>query len=216
MCGRFELLTREEIEQVLASIETRREIDLHLEREARQQARPGNTISLIAPTLDNRLLEITQATWGFEVDWGKGLVFNTRIESAIGASPTWSKAVKTGRCLIPAAAFFEPHASETIPSARTGRPVKRPYRFSDPNDMPLLLASVKDGDRCSIVTCEPNRHVAPIHPRMPLILRFEEVPTWLSPDWPTLVNRNAVKLIVEPEQISQPEPPAPSNQLSLF
>lgn len=215
MCGRFELLTREEIEQVLDAIESRRKNDLRLKRKTRQQARPGSSISLITPTIDPSLLEVTHATWGFKVDWDKGLVFNTRVESAIKASPMWSKAIESGRCLIPAVAFFESHATETIASARTGCTMKRPYRFSDPNGTPLLLAGVKEGERCSIVTCEPNNHVAPIHPRMPLVLRFEEVPTWLSPDWPTLVDRGSIELAVQPEQLAESESPSSAEQLSL-
>ena len=165
----------------------------------RGEAFPGSRIALIAPTSQKLELELAHATWGFEVEWSKRPIFNTRIESAIEGSAMWRDAIQTGRCLVPAAAFFEPHATETIRSPKSGRTIKRAYRFADPDGLPLLLAGVRAEDRCSIVTCEPNRWVSPIHPRMPLILRFEEVGTWLEGDWPSLADRASIELAVQPE-----------------
>jgi len=48
---------------------------------------------------------------------------------------------------------------------------------------------------------------------MPLILRFEEVGMWLSPQWPDLADRRDVELSVQPEPLEAPEQP---EQLSLF
>ena len=131
----------------------------------------------------------------------------------VEGSPLWREATEHGRCIIPAASFFEPHATETVPSPRTGRPMKRPYQFANPDGSPLLLAGIQENGHCSVVTCEPNRWVSSIHNRMPLALRFEEVGTWLSPDWATLANRLDYELSARPEHID----PRPSpDQLSLF
>ena len=75
------------------------------------------------------------------------------------------------------------------------------------------MAGVQADGHCSVVTCEPNRWVSPIHNRMPLVLRFAEVGTWLSPDWPSLTARPDYELHVAPEQ---PEAPSQPDQLSLF
>ena len=161
-------------------------------------------------------LVISESTWGFEAEWSGKPVFNTRIESALSASAMWRGPIQNGRCIIPAAAFYEPHASETVRNPRTGRAMRRQYRFALPDGEPLLLAGVQAGGRCSVVTCRPNRWVAPIHDRMPLTLRFEEVATWLSPDWPALANRadrTGLRLVIDPEQPSSPDQPA---QLTLF
>lgn len=224
MCARFELLTFEELEEVLDAVEARRKARLRLIREQirqRQQAFPGSAVPLLAPGDDGKLA-VAEATWGFEADWSKGPVFNTRIESMLSGSMMWRAATENGRCVVPAATFFESHETETEPSPRTGRPVKRAYQFADPAGEPLLLAGVQAEGRCSVVTCEPNRWVAPVHSRMPLVLRFEEVAAWLSPDWPALADRSAIELATQPEHpdrpdqpehLARPERPA---QLSLF
>lgn len=219
MCGRFTMLSYEEVASVIEAVEQRltpagqiasRDTDSQIVQ--RPQAFPGSEISLIAPNANGEL-EAAQSIWGFNPEWSKRTVFNTRIESALNKSPMWREAVENGRCIIPVASFFEPHATETAPSPRTGRPMKRPYEFADPNDKPLLLAGLRNDGRCSIVTCEPNRWVAPVHNRMPLVMRFQEALTWLSPEWPLLADRTAIELLVQPEQLQQPEP---SDQLSLF
>lgn len=213
MCGRFTVLTYEEVAAVAEAVEQRLTLKALEERdEARACAFPGSSVALLAPNADGAL-EVGQATWGFEVPWSKRLVFNTRIESALDGSAMWRDAVQNGRCIVPVGSFFEPHATETIPSPHTGRAMKRPYEFADPTGAPLLLAGVFADDRCSIVTCEPNRWVSSIHDRMPLVMRFQEATTWLSPDWAALADRSALELKVQPEQLQTGDS---SEQLSLF
>ncbi len=213
MCGRFEILTYEEVASVVAAVEERATSSRISAAGPRAQARPGSSILLFGHGVENEALEISEATWGFDPEWSSRPVFNTRVESMIEQSPMWRSATEQGRCVIPAASFFEPHATETVPSPRTGRPMKRPFQFANPDKSPLLMAGVKEGGRCSVVTCEPNRWVSPIHNRMPLLLRFEEVSTWLSPDWPSLAARADFELRVTPEQLSAPQNP---DQLTLF
>ncbi|MBQ9041739.1 MAG: SOS response-associated peptidase family protein [Eggerthellaceae bacterium] len=213
MCGRFEILTYEEVAAVVAAVEGHAAVG-SLPDEPRAHARPGSSILLFGRRADDgEGLEIAESTWGFTPEWGTKPVFNTRIESALSGSGMWRGPIQDGRCVIPAAAFYEPHAAETVRSPKTGRPMKRQYRFAMPDAQPLLLAGVQADGRCSVVTCEPNRWVSPIHDRMPLALRFEEVATWLSPDWPALANRTDLSLEVTPEQPSNASEP---DQLTLF
>ena len=212
MCGRFEILTVEEVADAIAAVEEMRASRLKTIAN-RAQARPGSNVLLFGQNGEGTQLEIDEATWGFDPEWSTKPVFNTRIESMASGSAMWRDVAENGRCIIPAASFYEPHATETVPSPRTGKPIKRPYQFSNVDGSPLLLAGVRDGGRCSIVTCEPNRWVSPIHNRMPLALRFEEVGAWLSPNWLTLADRTNYELNAAPELLS--EPPQ-SDQLSLF
>ena len=215
MCGRFTVLTYEEVAAVADAVERRLSpVRLTPLSKPRDQAFPGSIISLISPS-ETGTLEISNAVWGFQTEWSKRPIFNTRIESATGDTAMWREVVEQGRCIVPVATFFEPHAHETLPSPRTGKPMKKPYEFADPAGAPLLLAGVQTRGRCSIVTCEPNRWVTPIHNRMPLIMRFQEAETWLSPDWRALANRGdfaPFELHVQPEQLQPPQ----SDQLSLF
>ena len=210
MCGRFTYLTYDELADVVEAVEQRKNMRLQRGIE-RGEARPGSSIHALVPHAAQ--LEIAPLTWGFRLSDDKKLVFNTRIESALGGSPLWAKAIQKGRCILPAASFFEPHMSETVRSPRTGRLIKRQYEFADAHGAPLLLASVHDNGRLSVVTTEPNASVSRVHGRMPLLLRFEEAPVWLEGDFASLADRTGFELAVQPEDRGD-EPN--DSQLSLF
>lgn len=212
MCGRFEYFSYDEVVAIAAAVEGRADVPLcGDEGEPRGQARPGSSVLLFGRNAELGELEIDRALWGFTPEYAKRTVFNTRIESALAGSPMWKGPIQDGRCVIPAVAFYEPHAIETVTSPKTGRPMKRQYRFASPDDQPLLLAGVQQDGRCSVVTTQPNRWVAPVHDRMPLILRFEEVLMWLSSDWADLADRSHEELAVAPEDAF-----VQVEQLSLF
>ena len=239
MCGRITLLTFEELRDVASAVELGDGNQLPLiglEDDAlcqRAQARPGGVVQALAAgtgkpggpssppatergyqaaKCDSPALGILDLTWGFPIDGGKKTAFNTRIESALAGSRMWAAPLRDGRCILPVASFFEPHATETSTSPRTGKPIKRQYEFCDEDGMPLLLASVHDGERLSVVTTEPNEIMAPIHPRMPLVLRFEEVGAWLYGEYASLADRADIVLAAQPETPAAP----PTAQLSLF
>ena len=112
--------------------------------------------------------------WGVEVPWKRGLVFNARIESALGGSGLWHKAMEQARCIVPVRAFYETRNVDT-PSGR--RPQ---YRFSARGSEALLLAGLRLGDRFVLVTCEPDAVVGAVHTRMPLSLTAPEALVWLN------------------------------------
>ena len=223
MCGRFVTLTYEEVAEVVAAVERGDGLASLARREGRAQAYPGSAVDAVSKVANaaNRV-QASRFTWGFTPSWSKKTIFNTRLESALSGSGMWTDMVNGGRCIVPAAAFFEPHVTETVRSPRTGRPMKRAYTFAQPDGTPLLLAGLHDGERCSIVTTEPNSWVSPVHNRMPLVLRFQEVPLWLEGgmhDLAQLADRAALELTVAPEALPESAtPPAveDSNQLSLF
>ena len=198
----FRSLTYDEMRSVVEAVETRSLPDLHVSAVAggmpgRAQARPGSVVEAIAPHVNG--LKIAPFTWGFPIQGGKKLVFNTRLESALSGTGMWAPAIRGSRCLLPVASFFEPHMAETATSSRTGKPIKRQYEFAATGGAPLLLAAVSSSDRLSVVTTEPNAAVAPIHPRMPLVLRFEEVPVWLEGDYASLADRTGLAFEIAPE-----------------
>lgn len=49
-----------------------------------------------------------------------------------------------------------------------------------------------------MVTTEANEDMTPIHHRMPLVVRQEELPLWLGPGYQELADRSSIKLEVEP------------------
>ena len=183
--------------------------------------------------------------WGIDVSWKKGLVFNTRIESALAGRAMWRDALDHGRCLVPVRAFFETRsvepptaellidasgasASEGSSSAaaasdKAARRRRPQFRFAGPGDGALLLAGLRMGDRFTIVTTEPNDVVAPVHHRMPLVLNPVEALTWLN-GTPGELAKLADRARVALERAEAPEPGRASgpgggphpDQLSLF
>lgn len=105
-----------------------------------------------------------------------------------------TKAIRDGRRLVPVRAFYEPRRTETAPSERAGRPVRRQYHFCLPGARTFLLAAVRLDGRLSIVTTEPNASVAPVHDRMPLMFGPGESGVWLGKDFATLVDRGSIRL----------------------
>lgn len=170
----------------------------------RAQAYPNSIAPLIVPTFDTaqdqrRLtpgsLQARDLAWGFEESWKPGVVFNTRIESAL--KPTWRESMEHRRCAIPVSAFFETHRDETFESPKTGKQIKRQYEFRVPGEDVILIGCIWKGDRFSMVTTEANADMQPIHHRMPLIVRKAELPIWLGSDYASLADRSSIRLEAE-------------------
>lgn len=109
----------------------------------RAQAVPGDGVLVLlgepAGPSSSMGLRPVEMTWGYAAPWkqgGAGLVYNARIESALGKPEgMWGESVRRRRCIVPTWGFFEYHDKERVPSPKTGRPVKRPYLFgSVPRD----------------------------------------------------------------------------------
>ena len=224
MCGRITVITQQELQEIIADLQAGKHAgrlgNASESGSTRAQARPGSPVNAI--TSDKGVLSSNVLNWGFKPSWSNKLVFNTRIESALKGG-MWRDAIREGRCILPAATFFETHQSETIASPRTGRPIKRPYEFALPNAEPLLLASICEQGQLSVVTTQPNAAVAPIHPRMPLVLRFEEVPLWMEgelDDIAQLALRDDIDLTCTaeplPSRMNKKAEDGGSSQLSLF
>ncbi len=62
----------------------------------------------------------------------------------------------------------------------------------------FLLAGIAQEGRFSIVTTAPNRWVAPVHNRMPLVLGPGESRVWLEGDFGALADRGTVELEAKP------------------
>lgn len=205
MCMRMCALTRDEAQGVL---DARLQKGSHALSEVEdfadvQDAYPGSTVAAYLPAADGKLVTMS-LTWGFPLKDRPHAVFNTRLETALrqareGAG-MWSSAILTGRCLVPVRAFYETHGTERVKSERTGKMVRRQYRFRLPGARAFLLAGIYEDGCLSIITVEPNASVAPVHNRMPLVLGPGESSIWLSPDFASLADRGGVDLQAEPER----------------
>ena len=206
MCVRISPLTEDEAQPVLAArgIGGGHAIRYIEAPDPTRDARPGARVPVYVPSKTGAL-EVAMLEWGFPLDGRPHAVFNTRIETALdqlrlGRRGMWAKAIRDGRCLVPVRAFYESHRTETVPSDRTGRPVRRQYRFRLPGARAFLLAAVQLDGRFSVVTTEPNASVAPVHDRMPLVLGPGESGVWLGEDFAKLSSRDQVRLLANPER----------------
>jgi putative SOS response-associated peptidase YedK len=125
------------------------------------------------------------ARWGLVPRWVKDprefpLLVNARAES-MADKPAFRDALKHGRCIIPASGYYEWH---TNPDK-----TKQPYYITMADGAPMALAGLYatwEGpqgevvDSMATITVATNQQLAPIHDRMPAILRGDEIDRWLD------------------------------------
>lgn len=121
--------------------------------------------------------------WGLVPHWAKGEEFglkliNVRSESAM-EKPMFKPLLNRQRCLVPATGFYEWQKQATR---------KRPYHIRIKDQEYFAMAGIfdtwsKEGKELvtfSILTTAANEAIAPIHDRMPVILRREKEGEWAS------------------------------------
>ncbi len=146
---------------------------------------PGGPIAIVR--IDKGQRHFALVRWGFIPSWvkevkpGKPLI-NARGETVAG-KPSFRNAMKRRRCLIPADGFYEWKGD--IPGK------KQPYFIHRPDDGLFAFAGLwehwmgADGSEIEtgvIITTEPNRTVAQIHNRMPVVVEPWDYETWLTGD----------------------------------
>ncbi|MCZ6603891.1 MAG: SOS response-associated peptidase, partial [Alphaproteobacteria bacterium] len=134
--------------------------------------------------------EAAQLRWGLVPSWAKdpqigNRMINARAET-VREKPSFRSAFKGRRCLIAADGFYEWQKQK--PGTKGG---KQPYWITLADRGPFAFAGLwehwTDGqgsklETCTIVTCPANDLVAPIHPRMPVILGPQDHAQWLDPE----------------------------------
>lgn len=149
---------------------------------------PGSMMPVVIhDAAERRIRTVELMRWGLVPFWAKDpaigyKMINTRAESAFD-KPAWRGPIKYRRCLVPAHGFYE--------WRRTDSRTKQPF-YIRPKDQGLFaFAGVYDtwtdkvtGSELwtfSICTTAPNKEMAAIHDRMPVILSPDEEAAWLDP-----------------------------------
>jgi len=125
-------------------------------------------------------------TWGLVPSWAKDPSIGSRMINArsetLAEKPSFRTAYKRRRCLILADGFYEW-------TQNPGEKAKTPMLIRMKDGKPFAFAGLwedwqsPDGSQIlstTIITTQPNRLLAPIHNRMPVILPAEAYPDWLA------------------------------------
>jgi putative SOS response-associated peptidase YedK len=180
MCGRVTIQTPA---QALA-----REFALTGIRAALERPRYNLAPTQLMPVVINdgaRMLDAFR--WGLIPSWAKDASIGNKLINARGETvaekPSFRSALKRRRCLVLVDGWFEWKQS-TKP--------KTPYLFRRKDGRPLAFAGLWEewsapdtGEvlrTCTLITTGPNRLMAPIHDRMPVILPPEARELWLRPE----------------------------------
>ena len=176
MCGRYSLLCTDDLGNRF------RVYDPSLGRRSRFNVAPSQTMPVI---VRRERAELVPMAWGLVSQWAKdpGAVrrpINARAET-LAEQPMFRGPLGDNRCLVPASGFYE--------WRRDSRGRKTPYYFRLKDANLFAFAGLYDVRRdaggaplatYAIITTAANGTVAPIHDRMPVILRREDEERWLG------------------------------------
>ncbi len=213
MCGRFVAAT-----PPAALAETFQVDEVKLPEDGTESnfnVAPTDDVIAVAVSKDGQR-QLGSFHWGLVPSWAKDIsvgnrMINLRADTVKG-KPTFRKNLAKRRCIIPVDGFYE------WKDMGKGRK-KQPFFIRARDGTALALAGLweawRDKDApeddpdawlrtCTIVTTEPNKLLAPIHNRMPVVLPPEAWDTWLDRD-----NTDA-------DELGALLKPAPDDLLELF
>jgi len=183
MCGRFVSSTPPD--QLAAHFHA--QLDAEVLLEPSYNVTPTNDVWAVLD--DGSVRRLEPLHWGLVPSWAKdpsvgNRMINARAET-LTEKASYKSPFKKRRCLVPADGFFEWKPVE-------GQKKKQPYFIHATDGQPLAFAGLwsvwrpkgapdEDLRSCTVITGEPNRVVADIHDRMPVILPESAWDTWLDP-----------------------------------
>jgi len=178
MCGRYTFQHAEALRQLIESLTG----ESYEEYIARYNVAPTQDNPVVAPEPAGRPRRRTMR-WGLvpasdPAAKPKLIHVNARSEEILGKR-TFKEAVQLRRCVVPADGYYE----WKRPDERT----KLPYLISLHERRPFFIAGIYEEatalrpETYALLTCGPNRLMAEIHDRMPVILDAPGLARWLEP-----------------------------------
>jgi len=227
MCGRYSVLTEDEIIEVRRIIRsvalgmmTDELEDAVIKAQSEQSGQSEASHTEVFPTDispiitgDESELSFQYAKFGFEKWDGKGAIINARAETVMNKQ-TFREHIKNGRCVIPTSGYFEWKAPEE------GQKKKTKHLIKDEQGNLLFMAGLwregVDGNEFVVITKAPYGEITHIHDRMPVILRTDQLEAWLSGVMPieelALLNYECVGSLCEEQEKCD----SGNKQISLF
>lgn len=128
--------------------------------------------------------------WGFPYKGSR--IINVRQET-VQEKPSFNRSFQNNRCVICTDWFYERDRN------------RNNVAFYQENEI-LFLAGFFQKNQFVILTTSPNKTVKPIHPRMPILLKENELQDWFSDNYLSYLQREQEELLVRREM----------EQLALF
>ncbi|QNT69185.1 SOS response-associated peptidase [Defluviicoccus vanus] len=160
---------------------------------------PTQSVPIVRRKDDHDERELALVRWGLLPAWAKDTsisykMINARAET-VDQKPAFRLAFRRRRCLVVADGFYE---------WRLEGSQKQPYYLTLPANRPFAFAGLwerwrnpEGGDpieSCTIIVCEANPSVRPIHERMPVILEPNTFELWLD----TEAELTPIKALLKP------------------
>lgn len=200
MCGRFvKTSTKEQLKKRFGFDDNTDGVLF----ETRYNIAPSQYHPVVTVSQDRRVVSMMK--WGLVPFWSKDpkigyKMINARSEG-IENKPSFKNPLKKMRCLVPADGFYE-----------WSKPDKVPHYFKLKSGEPFAFAGLWDlwetGDEplktFTIITTSPNELMAPIHNRMPVILKQKDEAKWLDPE------------IITVDKLLELLKPYPSNEMDFY
>jgi putative SOS response-associated peptidase YedK len=179
MCGRY---------TITISADGAREdlgiVQMPQDYQPRYNVAPTQPVAVVVNALERKA---EWMRWGLIPFWAKDPSIGSRLINArsetVSEKPAFKNAFAKRRCLVLADGFYEWQKG----SGPKGR--SQPFYFCRADSKPFAFAGLwefwrsAEGDElrtCTIITCEANAVVRPVHERMPVMLSGESLWGWLS------------------------------------
>jgi putative SOS response-associated peptidase YedK len=176
MCGRYSL-SKSKIE-----LEERFQAEMLVDFKPRYNIAPTQLVPVITSESPKGF---SFFYWGITPDFAKNKPVSQKFINAkaetVNEKISFKSSFEKRRCLVPADGFYE--------WKKLGKKTKVPYRFTMANNEAFSFAGIWEeyenekgeiNHTFLILTTEPNRLVAEVHDRMPVILKKEDEKKWLD------------------------------------
>ncbi len=179
MCGRFSIAD-------LKISELQKTFDLkHITLFDHPSYNVAPTLWIPAIRAHDKELCLDTLRWGLIPHWAKdksigNRMINARMET-LAEKPSFKKAFKSQRCVIPATGFYE---------WKKQGDKKQPFFIHRADEKPITFAGLWEHwadketgeviESCTIITTDASKQLENIHDRMPVILKYEKAKEWLD------------------------------------
>lgn len=151
------------------------------------EMRPTDVAAVLAPNKNGKMA-VFPMLWGFSHEATDAPIVNCRLETA-SQKEMWKDSWFRRRCVVPCSWYFEWEHFRSPDGKRSK--VGDKYLIQPKGAESTLLAGLYRIEKrkglqvpvFSVLTRDAVGELRGIHDRMPLILRREDVASWVRPDW---------------------------------